>query len=101
MKKRLDLHMILLYILGTPNVYFQPPNNLKIQFPCIVYNRLSSYIEHADNQKYILKKSYQVMYITKDPDDSIIDKIEAMELCRFDRMYISDNLYHYVYTLYY
>lgn len=101
MKKRLDLHMILLYILGAPNVYFQPPNNLKIEFPCIIYSLSSTKVKYADNQKYTSRKAYQILYITKNPDDPVVDAIECLELCRFDRMYINENLYHYAYTLYY
>lgn len=101
MKSRLDLQAILETILGSRNVYFQPPENLKMKFPCIVYSRTSSDVTYADNIKYHLEKAYQVTYIDKDPDSDIPDKIEGLPKCRFDRSFVSDNLNHYVFTLYY
>ena len=40
-QRRLQLHEILVGILGNENVYFQPPANLVMQYPCIRYERMS------------------------------------------------------------
>ena len=37
MSKRVDLGNKLKEILGSNNVYFQPPDNLKMVYPCIRY----------------------------------------------------------------
>lgn len=101
MRPRRDLHKILLGILGSMNVYFQPPENLKINYPGIVYTRSSSKPSYADNIKYHLEKGYQIIYVSKDPDSDIPDKIEQLPKCSFDRHFVSDNLNHWIFTLYF
>lgn len=99
--KRLELQDIFETVLGSKNVYFQPPESIKIKYPCIIYTRTGSYTAHADNKLYRFKKKYQISYITKDPDDLIPDSIEKLPLCKFDRHYVSNNLHHYVFNLFY
>ena len=38
MKTRLELDEELVKILGSKNVYFQPPESLKLNYPAIVYS---------------------------------------------------------------
>ena len=84
-----------------PNVYFQPPENLKLSYPCVVYTLSSIDHQYADNKTYIGKRRYQVTLITKDPDDELVQKtIDNFELCKFDRFFTSNNLNHNVFILY-
>lgn len=101
MASRIELHNKLVEILGNTNVYFQPPETLKLAYPCIVYklDRLNS--RQADNEKYIVTRSYTVTLIHKDPDNEIVDKLFRLPGCRFDRPFTANNLNHYVFTLYY
>lgn len=101
MKTRLMLQKKLEEILGSDNVYFQPPPSIRMKYRCIVYNRSGSDTEFADNILYARRKEYQVIVIDKDPDSEIPDKIEALPFCRFDRFFTSDNLNHFVFTLFY
>lgn len=101
MDRRLKLHQLLVETLGSRNVYFQPPESLKLKYPCIVYNRSGSRYRHADNLKYMYKKRYEVTVIDEDPDSEIADKVEQLPKCSFDRWYTADNLNHYSYTIYY
>lgn len=102
MTRRLELDKIFRAILGTNNVYFQPPESVKMQYPCIRYELSDIDNRHADNKNYTLTDRYTVQYITKDPDNEMKRYIlETFEMCSFDRFYTSDNLNHYVYTLYY
>ena len=48
-RKRTDLHEILKEILGSDNVYFQPPESYKMEYPCIVYERSALTTRFADN----------------------------------------------------
>lgn len=83
-----------------PNVYFQPPS--KMSYPCILYTLEGKPAVHADNKRYISMNQYNLKYITRNPDDTVVDTIlESFENISFDRPYKSDNLYHNVYTLYY
>ena len=52
MRSRLDLHEKLVEILGSRNVYFQPPATVKMQYPCIIYKRNVMDAAYANNSKY-------------------------------------------------
>jgi len=101
MARRLELQVILETILGSRNVYFQPPENLKMQYPCIVYARDNLNIDHADNNVYHLKTRYQITVIDVNPDSIIHEKIAALPLSSYSRFFTADNLNHDVYSLYF
>jgi hypothetical protein len=82
-------------------VYFQPPSNVVMQYPCIVYKRDSARTLFAGNSPYRYTKRYQVMVIAKDPDNGIPDKIAGLPLCTFERFYTADNLNHDVFNLFF
>lgn len=84
-----------------PRVYYQPPENLKLTYPCVVYTLSSMWTRHADSRTFITKDRYQVTYITKDPDTEVRKEIlETLPGCSFDRAFVSDNLHHFVYEVY-
>ena len=101
MGRRLDLHEVFVTILGSRNVYFQPPSTLKMQYPCIVYHRDKIDMKNADDSLYNSTVGYSVTLIDANPDSTILEKIARLPLCRFDRHFASDNLNHDVFTLYY
>ena len=102
MASRSDLNTKLKELIGNDHVYFQPPENIKLQYPCIIYNIDTGDTQYSDDMPYTFKRRYQLMFITKDPDNVLIDKIAlSFPQIRFDRSYCSDNLNHYIYKLYY
>ena len=98
---RKKLHKILEDILGTKNVYFQPPENIKIGYPCIIYSQSGYDIDRADNTAYRITPAYTIMYVSKKYDTTMVPKILTLLNGRFDTSYISDNLYHYVITIFF
>ena len=100
-KPRLDLQTILVGILGSNQVYFQPPATVEMQYPCIVYHRDYAQTDFADDYPYANAKRYQIMVIDENPDSDIPDKIGALPMCVFDRFYTADNLNHDVYKLFF
>lgn len=98
---RLDLQLLLEALLGTSNVYFQPPANVQMEFPAIVYNRDSAETLFAGNVPYRYTKRYQVTVIDSDPDSGIPDKVAALPMCTFSRAFVADNLNHSVFNLYF
>ena len=100
-KSRLELHEILCDILGSRNVYFQPPESLKMKYPCIVYERSGIDEIFADNSEYRNLKRYTITYIDEDPDSETPDKLQAVRYCYFDTHFKADNLNHDVFTLYF
>lgn len=101
MATREDLNAVFCTLLGTDNVYFQPPENLRIQYPCIIYSLDEFYEPKADNITYHRRRRYKVTYITSDPDDPMIEAIDDLHYCRMNRPFVAENLHHYPYTLYY
>ncbi len=49
----LNYRLFLVSLLGSDNVYFQPPPTVKMQYPCIVYKRDYLNTEFADNNDLI------------------------------------------------
>lgn len=101
MANRLELQAIFEDLLGSRNVYFQPPESMKLSYPAIVYSLSNIENDHADNGVYMSNRQYTATVITKDPDSDLIEKVRWLPLCRFDRHYKSDNLNHYVFSLYF
>lgn len=101
MGSRQDLQTLLVSILGSSHVYFQPPPSLQLVYPCIVYSRDNVDTTFSDNQPYSHRKRYMVTVIDQNPDSDIPDKIGQLPLCSFDRFYTADNLNHDVFQLFY
>lgn len=101
MARRLELHEVLCNVLGSRNVYYQPPASVKMQYPAIVYSRKDIYNRHADDDVYKQDHAYDVTVIDRNPDSLIVEEISRLPKCRFDRHYTADNLNHDVFTIYY
>lgn len=101
MAPRSQLQNLLKEILGSEYVYFQPPSNVQMQYPAILYHRDYAYTEFADNIPYRHCKRYMVTVVDANPDSLIPDKIAALPLCIFNRFYTADNLNHDVFNLYF
>lgn len=100
-RPREELQIFLEKFLGNRNVYFQPPESFKLKYPCIIYELKTIQKEIANNKMYLKHKCYMVTYIDEDPDSEIPDKLQELNYCDFDRHFKSDNLNHYVFTLYF
>lgn len=100
MKTRNELHTKLCNILGSDHVYFRAPS-FRITYPCILYDIGGDDLSYADNIKYTKMKRWSVTVIDENPDSKIPERLEEIPYCRFDRLYLSDGLNHFVYTIYY
>lgn len=102
MDKRLKLHGELIKILGSNNVYFQPPETLKMKYPCIRYNKARPRVDHADDMRYFKRDHYELTVITTDPDSDLPERLaDTFPYCVIDRPYSADNLSHFALDLYY
>lgn len=101
MDRRLELQTILESILGSRNVYFQPPSTIKLSYPCIIYER--SYIDskYANNAKYNTRVRYSLTLIGRSPESTIVEELLKLPYCSYDRFYTADTLNHDTFTLYY
>lgn len=101
MDRRLKLHDELLSIFEK-NVYYQPPESIKLSYPCFLYSLSGGKKEQANNTMYLFIRRYDCTYITRNPEHEFIEKLlEHFKHISYDRRYVSDNLYHDAFTIYY
>jgi len=100
MVTRLDLQNKLEEILGARRVYFQPPESVKLKYPCIIYglNRIEN--KTANDCVYKQDTYYEITVIDTNPDNTYKNDVSKIPSCRYDRRYVADNLYHDVFVLY-
>ena len=98
MASRLELHEILCGILGSRYVYFQPPS--KMYYPCIRYDIKNIDSTHANNAVYKIDNSYDLTLIDTNIESEFVEKLMKLPKCKFDRFYVADGLYHWVFTIY-
>lgn len=90
-----------LFLTFCPNVYFQPPASVGMDYPCIRYKRSNVKVEYADNSAYLGKTRYEVTVIDQDPDSGLRFWVANLPLCSYERHYTADNLNHDVYNLFF
>lgn len=101
MANRLDLQAELEELLGSRNVYFQPPASVRINYPAIVYTRSDIDNTFADDSIYMQSHFYEVTVIDEDPDSKIVEAVSKLPTCRFSRHFTSENLNHDTFIIYY
>lgn len=102
MASRPELQTELEEVLGSRNVYFQPPESKRIEYDAIVYNRSTIGNRHANNKNYFMKDCYEVTLIYRNPDSDLAKRIlNHFEYSSFNRHFTADNLNHDVITIYY
>lgn len=100
-KPREILQTLLEGLLGSHNVYYQPPESVKLSYPCIVYERSGIRTDSANNKTYRKYNRYTVTHIDEDPDSEIPNKLLELEYCGFDTHFTENNLNHDVFTLFF
>lgn len=98
MDNRMAVQMLLEEILGSREVYFDPPESVKMKYPSFVYSFETVQSLAADDLPYKLWEQYEVKYITRTPNSDLVSRILKEAGFRFDRHYVSDNLHHYVFV---
>jgi hypothetical protein len=95
------LHEILCGVLGTRNVFFQPPASVQMKYPAVVYGLNDIENTYSDDGVYLSNRRYLVTVIDDDPDSAIRDRMALLPYCRFSRAYTAENLNHYAFNLYF
>lgn len=102
MHTQVDLQNALEAFLGSRNVYFQPPSNVRLQYPCIKYNFARPSVEYANNYIYMHMKAYEVTIIDQKKNSELPDKfLRYLPYTSYSRAYAADGLWHFVFNLYY
>lgn len=97
---RLQFNTVLQEKLGSGNVYFQPPSNVKMQYPCIVYERARADTQFAGDKPYRIVKRYTVTVIDRNPDSLVPEAIASLPSCTHSAFFVADNLNHDVFDLF-
>ena len=102
LSRRRQFQLVLESMLTGGKVYFQPPGNVKLSYPCIIYHTYRYDTEHADNILYRAQRAYTVTYVDTNPDATFPETyLKTQPMTHLDRSYTADNLYHWVFTTYY
>lgn len=100
-RPRSELQEILEDLLGSQNVYFQPPNGITMRYPAITYEWDDEDVQYADNERHRVHRRYTVTVYDRDPDSLLPEKVAKLPYCSFDRFFPANNLNHFVYNLYF
>ena len=90
MHTREELQSKLEELLGAKHVYY----HLKMEYPAIRYSKSEIQNLYANNIKYISHNVYDLVVISKKPDNPVIKKILELPYSEFDRHYVVDGLNH-------
>lgn len=101
MSNRVELQHILEDILGSRNVYYEPPSNVRMKYPAIVYTRKRIDNLSADNSVFKQDTSYELTVIDQNPDSRIVYDISLLPKCRHISHFEQENLCHDTFTLYF
>lgn len=98
--KRLKLHNKLIELLGSTNVYYQPPASVNMDYPAIRYSKVRVNSTKANNKNYINKTLYDIVVIDPLPDNPVIEKLLELPYSSYDRPYVANGLNHDVIKIY-
>ena len=101
MDQRIKLQNKLEKLLDSKNVYYQPPENLKMEYPAIRYSKSDEEDIYANNIKYLSMSVYDLVVIDKKPDNPVIKKLLELPYSEFDRHYVADGLNHDIIRIFY
>ena len=103
MANRADLDRELRRVSGYSNVYYQPDVNVRLTYPCIIYQLVNPYVLHASDEVYLYRRHYNITVIHDDPDDTTAEKlVMTFKYCSHSGpRFINDNLYHEPLTIFY
>lgn len=89
-------------LLGSKEVYFQPPTSKQLKYPCVFYKPARPQVHRADNMVYLYMNCYELMVVSKDPLFTLPETlVKTYMYCELNRFYTFDNLNYWSLTLYY
>lgn len=101
-RSRSEFHSVVKNAVGAGvTVYFQPKSNITMQYPCIVYERARGETDFANNHPYLRNKRYTLTVIDRDPDSVIPERIAELEMCVHSSFFVSENLNHDVFDVFF
>jgi len=99
MNKRLKVHEFLTQTINCSHVYYQPPENIKMVYPAIVYTLIDISNYCSGGGIYLQLETYKITLITKEVDSDLFNTMIAQLSLKFQTPFVSDNLHHYVFNM--
>ncbi len=81
-------------------VYYNPPENTSLVYPCFIYKLADIYVQRADDGPYSLYDQYQLTFIHQDVDSPVVRQLMQLEYIQFDRRFHASGLVHDVFVIY-
>jgi hypothetical protein len=101
MASRESLQEELIALLGSSNVYYDPPENLQMEYPCFIYTISQGNERYADNKVYRYTNGYDITYVDANQDSAVLDAFRThFQMSKFNRHYVADELHHTVLIVY-
>lgn len=102
MDRRPQFQAVLSGILGNAeHVYFQPPSDVTMVYPCIVYDFAPGWTSFADDQPYFYEQQYEVKLIGQAPQPEKFELLRSLPKSLHSRSYVAENLRHDVFDIYF
>ena len=99
---RLYLHSALETAFPDLNLYYRPPGNLKLEYPCIVYEPKSPEPAYSNNSAYVIGTRFQLTFLSTLPGYSDVRNIYSVPgiIVGNTQVYVSSNVVHDVFTIF-
>ena len=104
MGRRQDFHAILESLYEpyeTPCVKYQPGPSITLSYPAIIYKLDDMPSIFANNRPYHWDHRYAVTVIDRSPESKLREKMIQLPMCKFSRAFVSDNLHHFTFEIYF
>lgn len=100
-RNRLELQSFLEDVLGSHEVYFQPPNTVRMTYPAIVYSLYQANGLHANNgeENYLTSLAFRCIVIDKNANSKAAQKLVNTSFAALERSYVTDNLSHFSFII--
>ena len=100
---RLFLHGLLQSAFPNTSIYYRPPGNILLEYPCIIYEKKAHEPAFANSYPYAIGVRYQVTLLSKLPGNSntqVIFGLANQGVIVIDSdSYESDDVVHDVFTI--
>ena len=94
--KRMNLHTVLTGLMDEKQVHYQPDENIKLNYPCMLYMFDKVIPTYANNSLYFQTYRFTITLISNDPTDSLFDTLNNLFV--YENQFIADDLTHSVFT---
>ena len=83
MATRLELQSKLEELLGSRNVYYQPPESVKMEYPAIKYSKIRFPVIYANDSVDSKNTCYEIIVIDKKTDNEVVNKLLELLFCSY------------------